>query len=194
MTKKLLIPDTKGFGKIMEPIRGHFTQFYKSEAELLRPLSRYIEDGIQAGETCIVIATDVHLQQLDEQLESRGVDLGAAKVNGQYVALDAAETMSKFMVGGMPDRTRFFEEIGTLVDGIIKKNSPIRAYGEMVALLWKQGNKKAVMSLEKLWDECIGAHSIALYCAYPELHFVMDSEALSEITLCHKTVLPDFAG
>lgn len=178
----------------MKPIKGHFIQFYKSEADLLRPLGYYIEDGIRAGETCIVIATDARLQQLNEQLERLGVIVHEVQAKGQYITLDAAETMSKFMVDGMPDRSRFFDEIGSLVSGIIKKGSSIRAYGEMVALLWKQGNKNAVITLENLWEECIGAHSFALYCAYPELHFVMDAEVLSEISLCHTTALPNFAA
>lgn len=168
---------------------GHFTQFYKSERDLIVPLSRYIQDGIQAGDTCIVIATSRHIDSLNLQLENLGTDVSAAVASGQYIVFDAALALSTFMLNGLPQKELFIQEMGAIIEEAIQRGNPVRAYGEMVALLWRDGKKDAVIKLENLWNDLIEAYPIALYCAYPELHFIMDADALNEICHCHSMTL-----
>jgi hypothetical protein len=172
---------------------GHFVQFYQSESSLLLPLTKFLSSGLAKGESCIVIATQAHVQSLAEQLQRRGVDVLAAQSSGQYIALDAAETLAKFMVSGLPDRGRFFKIVGALIQRVTQKDTPIRAYGEMVALLWKAGNKQAVIQLENLWNELAESHAFSLYCAYPDLHFILDSDVRDEICECHSAKLSSMA-
>src|SRR5262249_31356990 len=40
-------------------------------------------------------------------------------------------------------------------------------FGEMVALLWSEGNMAAALRLEQLWNELARDHAFALRCAYP---------------------------
>ena len=88
---------------------------------------------------------------------------------------------------------KFFDVIGALIEKLSVNDQPVRTYGEMVALLWQSGNKEAVISLENLWNELIEKYSFSLYCAYPELHFIMDSEAKTEITHTHNIQYPMLA-
>lgn len=44
----------------------------------------------------------------------------------------------------------------------------VRAYGEMVALLWDEGNATGALRLEELWDELQRETEFSLLCAYPE--------------------------
>ncbi|MDP8931195.1 MAG: MEDS domain-containing protein [Actinomycetota bacterium] len=43
----------------------------------------------------------------------------------------------------------------------------VRIYGEMVALLWEEGNILAAMALEDLWNQFAGSRAFSLMCAYP---------------------------
>ena len=71
------------------------------------------------------------------------------------------------MVNGAPDEARFRAEIVPVLDETRRRRrtSTVRAYGEMVNLLWRQ-NLPAAQRLEVLWNEVILAHSISLFCAY----------------------------
>ncbi|MGQ0810184.1 MAG: hypothetical protein ACT4OO_03050 [Nitrospiraceae bacterium] len=44
-----------------------------------------------------------------------GYNLAAACERGQYVALDAGETLAKIMVNGVPDERRFDDVVGSLI-------------------------------------------------------------------------------
>ena len=42
----------------------------------------------------------------------------------------------------------------------------VRAFGEMVALLWSEGNQAAAIRLEELWNELALSQTFCLFCAY----------------------------
>lgn len=148
---------------------GHVVQFYEQSPYLVDRVSAFIAPGLAAGEAGIVIATPEHREMIEAQLRTQGVDVTEMRKQGSYVDLDAAETMSRFMVGGQPDRKRFVEVIGgTITNARPKAQFPIvRAYGEMVALLWAQGRQAAAINLEELWNELLGHHPFSLMCGYP---------------------------
>jgi DcmR-like sensory protein len=85
----------------------HFVQFYEADGFLLNSLSGFIGTAINSGEGALVVATGAHREGLDELLLTNGLDLTSARARGQYVSLDAAETLSKFMVDGSPEPKRF---------------------------------------------------------------------------------------
>lgn len=178
---------------LSNPSAGHLVQYYKSDNELLKPLTEFIQAGLIKNEACIIIATKEHIEKLNTRLSEKGIDLLDAYTKGNYITLDARETLDSFMASGMPDARLFHENVGSLVADSFAKGLPIRAYGEMVALLWKAGNKEAVIQLEKLWNELAASNTFSLYCAYPDLHFVLDKEVRQEITDCHSILLPSVA-
>ncbi len=169
---------------LAQPGLAHVVQFYSSGHGLIRNLLRYVGSAIQAGNVCIVVATDERIKKLDMQLAGI-IDVDEAKRTKQYITLDAAEALDDFMVDGLPDKKLFYETIGALVEEVSRTGQPIRIYGEMVALLWGQGNKEAVMRLEELWNELAIDNPFSLYCAYPELHFIMDPDVRHTIQDYH---------
>ena len=86
-----------------------------------------------------------------------GFDTAKAFEQARYVPLDAAETLEKFMLDGMPDAALFTEIIGGVLGQAAAaaegKNPRVAAFGEMVALLWAEGNAQAAVRLEQLWNE-----------------------------------------
>jgi hypothetical protein len=43
---------------------------------------------------------------------------------------------------------------------------PVRVYGEMVGLLWKNGNEAAAESLEAQWNQLMAVRKFSLLCGY----------------------------
>jgi hypothetical protein len=71
------------------------------------------------------------------------------------------------MVESMPDAARFEATMGELVSRAAQGPRELRIYGEMVAVLWDQGNVAAAIALEDLWNDLATRHPFSLFCAYP---------------------------
>lgn len=170
----------------------HFVQFYEADAFLLNSLGGYIHAALDAGEVAIVVATEAHRAGLEERLREYGLDSAAAKASGQYVSLDAAETLSQFMVDGSPDAGLFEEVVGGVIERAARGGRRVRAFGEMVALLWADGNYDAAIRLEGLWNDLSESYSFSLFCAYPMRGFGAEEFAgqLSDICTKHSRVIP----
>src|SRR5689334_25355572 len=80
----------------------HVVQFYETDTFLLEALSDFIGTGLAAGDACIVVATPAHRSELEERLQAAGLDVACAQASGQFVALDAAETLAMLLVDGSP--------------------------------------------------------------------------------------------
>lgn len=145
----------------------HFVQFYEADGFLLNSLTGFIGTAINAGDAAVVFATQAHRDELEQLLTANSVDVSAAKASGRYLSLDAADTLSKFMLDGLPEPSRFREVMGGVIASVTDGRSRVRAFGEMVALLWAEGNHAAAIKLEQLWNELHQAHSFSLFCAYP---------------------------
>jgi hypothetical protein len=81
-----------------------------------------------------------------------------------------------------------------LVTRIIKKarkgNRKIRAFGEMVAILWAQGHNGATVHLEHLWNKFCENESFCLFCAYPKSGFTEDINiSMKNICGAHSKVI-----
>ena len=85
----------------------HSVHFYDRPSSLIDRVCEYVRDGLRAGDAAIIICTSEHLNSIDACLAARGSDVSALKESGQYVPLDAAQTLDLFMVHGRPDRQRF---------------------------------------------------------------------------------------
>ena len=145
----------------------HFVQFYETDLFLLNSLGGFIGTGLQAGDACVVVATKPHRDGLDARLQAYGLDVDAASARGQFVSLDATETLSTFMIDGSPEPARFAEILGGIITRASEGSRRVRVFGEMVALLWSEGNHTAAIRLEELWNDLHETHPFSLFCAYP---------------------------
>jgi PAS domain S-box-containing protein/excisionase family DNA binding protein len=145
----------------------HLVQFYEADAVLVETVVDYIGAGLRVGEVTIAIITATHRVAVEQGLRSDGLDLDAAHAAGQYIMLDAAETLALIMADGRPAPARFEEVIGTLVAHAAESGRPIRGFGEMVALLAAEGKHAAAVQLEGLWNGLRRVHAFSLLCAYP---------------------------
>jgi signal transduction histidine kinase len=159
---------------------------------LIDSLRDYIVDGLAADDAIVVAATQAHHELLADAVAAAGVNLDDAIAEGQYVYLDAASLLDTFMVDGMPDQVRFDHVIGKIIADVSEGGRLVRAFGEMVALLWDEGNVEATIALEDCWNKLAESHNFTLYCAYPMSAFEGDPDGASFDAVCntHSSVVP----
>ena len=166
----------------------HLIQIYEDDDVFLNSLNEFVSAGILANEVTIVIATSSHLSSLETNLLLKGISTDAAKEADLYIPIDANKALAEFMVYGSPDEVLFKQFISELVERADGRR--IRAFGEMVALLWGQGFKSATVKLEELWNSFCDDGVFCLFCAYPNNGFSKDSkESIDEICKNHSTVI-----
>ncbi len=172
-------------------LHSHFVGFYETEEFLVDSVRDFLTPGLRAGDAAIVVANDAHRDSVDRALMAAGIDLIQARGCGRYIALDASEALATFMVDGSPDAARFTTAIGQLVSRAVKSAHNVRIYGEMVAVLWDEGNVAAAIALEDLWNDLATRYPFSLFCAYPTRAFDTDASAEGYRTICgqHSTVL-----
>lgn len=171
----------------------HFVQFYEDEEFLVNSLSDYVAGGLSAGEACVIIATSKHIDAVEKKLASNPeIDLAYSQWHGYYFALDAHDTLAKFMVNGHPNPTKFSSVMNEVIGQIAQRQIPIRAFGEMVALLWADENQEAVIELEQLWNDLAKSYTFKLFCAYPLAAFNKQgcSSVFAKINHTHSHTLP----
>lgn len=168
---------------------GHLVQFYESDAFLAESVRDFMVAGLESGEAAVIVATKDHRIAIDELLEASDLDVQSLRDEGRYVLLDATETLSRFMVDGEPEPALFSAAVGSVVARAGSAGTRIRIFGEMVALLWAEGNVLAALRLEQLWNELAEAHPFSLLCAYPMEGFG-DSAMFKQVCTLHARVIP----
>jgi anti-sigma regulatory factor (Ser/Thr protein kinase) len=105
--------------------------------------------------------------------------------------LDAAETLAGFMADSGPDRARFRQVVGGVIERAGRGGRGVRAFGEMVALLWEAGDVAGAIELESLWNDLAHHFQFSLYCAYPLslLEANGDLDAINQVCRHHSGVL-----
>ncbi|MGZ3546685.1 MAG: MEDS domain-containing protein [Gemmatimonadaceae bacterium] len=146
----------------------HIVQLYQDQDFLNRAVCRFAGAAIANGEGLILVPTLTHWNAFRPRLEAEGVDVEAARERGQLTIVDADECLPRFMRDGMPDSPVF---LGLAADVIGRARAggryqKVRWWGEMVNVLWEQGNVAASMSLEDLFDQLGEEQDVALFCSF----------------------------
>jgi hypothetical protein len=146
----------------------HIVQLYQDQDFLNRAVCRFAGAAIANGEGLILVPTLTHWNAFRPRLEAEGVDVEAARDRRQLTVVDADEFLPRFMRDGMPDSPVF---LGLAADVIERgraggRYQTMRWWGEMVNVLWEQGNVAASMHLEDLFDQLGRDHDVALFCSF----------------------------
>ena len=186
------IPGTFRANGAAMSVAEHVVQFYEADAVLLDTVASFCQDAILQDGAAIVVATPEHRAGIETRLRESGLDVAAARERGQLVAMDAAETLSRFLVDGMPDPERFARELGMVVTRAAEGGRDVRIFGEMVALLAADGNVAAAIALEDRWNELQRTHPFSLFCAYPIEGFVGAGGAafIHDVCAAHARAIP----
>jgi hypothetical protein len=154
---------------IMPGTAGHVVHFYESDTSLAQTVGAYLGEGLVRGEGLIVIATREHWAAFRRRLTDEGAPLDEATRSGRVVVLDATQALSCILVGGAPDDGAFHNVVSAAFNMVADRapRVPVRAYGEMVDLLWRGNRVSHALTLEQLWNELLEERQSAeLLCAY----------------------------
>jgi hypothetical protein len=174
----------------------HGVQFYRDRSSLAVTVARFLSEGLRVGQPAIIVATPDHAAAILSELETLNLDVSKLRETAELQVFDAARVLSSFMIGSQPDALMFKSNVGDMIDRLCANRDPcpIRVYGEMVDLLWRDGNSDAAIRLEILWNQLASAYDFSLLCGYAAWHFYREMSwdaGVADICQQHSHVVED---
>jgi MEDS: MEthanogen/methylotroph, DcmR Sensory domain len=166
---------------------GHFhaVRFYEDAQSLARMVATFVAEGFIGGLPAVIVATPEHRDAIIDKLNAMSFDLSHLKRRGDLIVLDARDMLDSFMIDGMPNAEQFEAAMLPVIDKACRKRQDcvIRAYGEMVDVLWKDGFEAAAVRLEMLWNQLANTRQFSLLCGYSMGNFY---KAAAFDAICHQ--------
>jgi len=166
----------------------HMVQLYSDPDFLVEGVVQYLAAGLARGEAAIIIARAGHRELFVRALQRERLYPSPA-----LRLLDAEKTLAGFLVNGMPEWTAFHRVAGGAIAELRLQYPAVRAYGEMVDILWQRGQQKAALQLEEFWNELGRLQTFSLLCAYgidPLQAASYGGGALEAVCKCHTHLIP----
>jgi len=165
----------------------HVVQFYGSNhSALLRHLRRYVAQGLDAGDYVVVIA--------NRALHDAVFAVNEITEDGRLELLDSEVALKQLFENGRLNPNRFDQFIGGMLRGVVAsaRSHRVRAYGDMVDVLWRRGRHADAIELERYWNDLQERLPFDLYCAYGIDVFSTDFQAgkISPVLCEHTDVVP----
>ena len=171
---------------------GHLLQFYKSDEFLAPVVACFLGSDLKEHEGALVIATPGHWAQFSHELEGLGHDVRALTSSGSAGGArrrnDARADLGRRPAGANKFRSLMEETLASIKTGSPRDN--VRAYGEMVDLLWRRGDTAAAIQLEEMWNAFLAERPVSLLCAYMMGSFYKQARGLHEVCSAHSHVSP----
>jgi len=150
----------------------------------------FLADGIASGEPAVVFATPARREAVCECLGARGLDVSYLERESVLTLLDARASLATFMAGDSPDAHKFNHSVGAAIERMCAANhgTPVRAFDEMVSLLWQDGNTRAAVRLEELWTGLTRTQPLLVLCSYAGGDFLTVTGSEDRAALCRDQI------
>jgi len=145
----------------------HMVAFYESDNFLTALVADFLAPAVRGGGHALAIATGPHRGGVTHALLGELDAVGTASL----VMYDAAQTLSSLRVGGALDPVRFRTVVSGLLASLAADGKLVRIFGEMVALLYQDGEPAEALALEDMWNDLASSYEFDLLCAYPMRDF-----------------------
>jgi hypothetical protein len=151
-----------------EPAEYHAVRFYDSDTALARIVAEFLHEGFDVGSPGIVVATANQRAEIVRELTDRSLDVTELQRSHDLVLLDAEETLSTFLMDGKPDEWKFKDQMCHVIERVRRGRTDctVHIFGQMVDVLWQQGERDAAIRLEVLWNKLAQTETFALVCGY----------------------------
>lgn len=150
--------------------RRHEAVFYSSNELRLHHWASIAKDALTTGATFLLLAFDERRERLQAMLEARGLNVVRAIRDGRFISLSVDEAISQWMVHGLPDQTRFWPAVTSVILAAARASTSeqphVIACGECAPSLCAQGDAKAAIRLEQLWDDLATTYNLDVFCGY----------------------------
>lgn len=131
----------------------------------------------------LVVATAPHRRAVDAWLDRSPRQTGTG---ARLTILDARDTLDSLLIDGVVDADRLYDRIAPWLAAANRSGRAPRIYGEMVVLLWNDGQFERALELEALWNRLGEAFSFSLLCGYPLRDFGHQDSAASFLGVCQQ--------
>lgn len=158
---------------------GHVVAFYEHDGFLVDSVVAFLGEH-----PAVVIATPEHLAAIGASLDPPVGGTSDGSRDAPFVALDARDTLERLLVDGRVDAASFREVVGGILDDLDGGHPYI--FGEMVAVLWDEGDIDQAIALEDLWNGFADSRPFTLLCGYPMSSFDREEHTGSFRAVCHK--------
>jgi CheY-like chemotaxis protein len=148
----------------------HAMQVHGGMESFLDGLAAFFDLALRRGDATCMIATEPVRRGLDVRLRARGWHVGGSSGHKRYLVIDAADALNRFMREGLPDRDRLANIAAELDQYRVAvaegPTSRLAIFGNMVVSLAADGNAKAVVALESLWNTLTHGLPFVTLCGY----------------------------
>jgi hypothetical protein len=167
----------------------HLMSCFPTDAEQVIAVGGFTAEALSSGAAGVVVARATQLNGVEEFLAEKGLDAERLQRQGRYIPLDAVEMLDRISGEGRVDAQRFYEVIGRVISNASNSWGEVRAFGEMVGMLWEKGRRKEALALEGLWNDLAKIYPFILFCGYPAGSHQGDSESFGAVCEAHSMVI-----
>jgi DNA-binding NarL/FixJ family response regulator len=175
---------------------GHMAQFHANDSLFLDEVSQFIGATLGSGELVAAAVTEPTRLGIAQRLRDRGMELDVMTTKGQYIVMDAAESLPQFMRDGRPDANCLADIVDSLdrlrLSYTHGPQSRLTVFGEMAVILCREGNFEAAVEVERIWTKLTRPLPIFTVCSYPmecfqseEATKAFPSVSAEHVAICH---------
>jgi hypothetical protein len=161
----------------------HVVLFYEQDRFLNECIADYVRQGLAENRDVLVIATAPHRHAVDGLLDRSPQRAGT---DPRLTTLDARATLDDLRIDGVVDAGRIHDRFARWLAASNRSGRTPRIYGEMVALLWDDGQFERALQLETLWNRLGESFSFSLLCGYPMRGFADHDSTVSFPDVCRQ--------
>lgn len=147
----------------------HGVQFFRpNETALEERVGTYLAEALDAGGSVVAITSPHYVERFSHRLAAHGIDVNHFSRTRRINVLDAQTTLDAiFATSDVADNfDRIVGDALQIARGAAPTSS-VRAYGDMVGLLWQQDRKHDLAKLEGIWNDVLQRERFDLLCGYP---------------------------
>lgn len=170
----------------------HLVQVCENLSSQAEILTEYITEGLTNGEGIVIFARPALRKILAEKMNSKGLNLDDLKNQNRIKILDANFLLSLFNFEDTIDKASFEKYVLVPVIEAKSKFGKVRTFGEMVDILWKNGQQNLAVELEGLWQDSCHENDFMHFCTYllDSLKPAEYNDSLERICNSHNHLLP----
>lgn len=147
-------------------VEGQRIQVCQNKTAQIKLLAQYIGDGLSKNEAVIIIARPSLRKSVWSKLQALGFDMDFYKAQGQIKLYDAELLLSNILIDDVIDEHYFHTCIGKPIEAAQAAYGKVRAFGDMVDILWHRGLHDTALQLEKIRNELCQQHQLTVLCTY----------------------------
>jgi hypothetical protein len=132
----------------------HIVHFYEEPGQLIEPLSSFVEEGLTRDESVVLIVVPERRNALMRRFRTEAD-------RKRLVVFDARAVTDRISIHGKPDARRFDDFSQDILAATGGRS--LRAFGEAVDVLARDGNFDGAILLEELWNKLLRKRSFPLY-------------------------------